>query len=139
MSIILDTIEKINTKWNQKGYVVKRTHHERPRFLLAAIAYIVGYVAVFGFLTEFTNVFAVILAPLRPIILSYTEPDMTLVGWILVIGLFGVLLVAFIAGAIPAFICVDKYSQLLDKEWPDSPEKTKEWRDNYAKRKNKTT
>lgn len=139
MSIILDTIEKINTKWNQKGYVVKRTHHERPRFLLAAIAYIISYVSVLGFLSEHTNVFEVIFAPLEPIIRPFVEPDITLVGWILVIGLFIGLIVAFFAGTIPAFICVDKYSQLLDKEWPDDPEKTKQWREDYAKRKNKTT
>lgn len=137
MSIILDVIEKINTKWNQKGYVVKRTHHERPRFLLAALAYTVGYVSVFGFLSEFTNVFEVILAPFVRIIRPFTEPDMTLVGWILVIGLFAVLLVAFFAGTIPAFICVDKYSKLLDKEWPDDPDKTEKWRTKYATDKNK--
>lgn len=142
MSIILDVIEKINTKWNKKGYVVKRTYYERPRFLLVGFVWVFGYMGLMFVLMAFTNVLDVASAPfdfLIPAIKPFFEPEITLIGWILtVVILIGTIIIMTIP-AIPGAILMSNYQNLTDKEWPNDPDKTQEWRTKYATDKNKTT
>lgn len=139
MSIILDTIEKINTKWNKKGFILIKTHHVQPRFFLAGMIYMTSYIAIYFVLSEFTNFFEWLFSPLRflePALKPFIEPDITLVGWIIVLVIFGIILLVFFAGLIPGIILVIKSSDIIDKEWPDNPDKTKKWRTKYAINKN---
>ena len=125
-------------KDESKGYTIIRTYYERPRLFLVGWLYVFGVLVILSIgaiLGVFASVFAP-LAVLEPIAKFFINMDTgeprNILGWGFIALILIAIIAAFIGLCLPGLYLVVNYQKLIDKEWPDDPNKTQRWRDKYA-------
>ncbi len=125
--------EKIK-KFYKNEYTVKRTYYERPSFLLIGMLYIIVtmFFLVVSSYTPFWNWFFAPLEIFAPYLKPHLEPgSVTIIGWIVVFVVIISLIVGCLVLFLPGLFLVTKHQKLLDKEWPEDPERTRKWRERF--------
>lgn len=134
------TLEKMKNYLlnDSQSYVVKRTHLERPLLKIIGFLYCLSVFVLIFIATELVN-FGAVLAPLdmlEPISKFFidieTHEPRNILGWVYLIGIFIGVVISYFGMLIPGFYMIIKGTSLIDKEWPNDPEKTKKWRDKHV-------
>jgi len=123
---------------DSKSYVVKSTRLERPRLFLVGMLYILAVFVILIIAVEFLDLGDVLapLALLEPVTRFFidveTHEPRNILGLIYLLVIFLGILVAFVGLILPGVYVAVRSSTLLDKEWPDDPDKTQQWREKHA-------